>query len=240
VFDDEFQALAEDYLYDNTPEIILEAWVQRDGELNNLCKKKHFFDAIQKVIDYVRQNGKSAFFPHAHLAASFNTIIHSMKRGYQKKSSFMRTCLEIDRIKSIALQLRHDQSLFEFFSSLNELIIESKPYRQVRNILKKTKKKDIESNLFALTALLKIIELNPADHVLTEIALSVIDEKILAALVVFFETSAAAAMEAEDAMTIQVILADSFERLSKIIEQDEDNKYENIRRKLIWFFKQKN
>ncbi|MCI0493676.1 hypothetical protein L0Z72_01605, partial [candidate division KSB1 bacterium] len=240
LFDDEFHTQAEDYLSNIATAIIAEASVQRDVQLKNLCKKKQYFEAIQEVIEYVRQNWKSAFCPHAHLAASFNSIIHSMKRGYQKKSSFMRACLEIDRIKSIASQLRHDVSFYEYYSSLNDLIIESKPYRQVRNILKKIKKKDIESNLFALKALLKVIELNPADHVLTEIALSFVDEKILAALVVFFETSAASAMEAEDVMTFQIILADSFERLRKIIEQDEDNKYENIRRKLIWFFKQKN
>jgi HPt (histidine-containing phosphotransfer) domain-containing protein len=205
---DEFHTLAEEYLSNNATAIIAEAWVQRDVQLKNLCKRKHYFDAIQEVIEYVRQNWKSAFCPQAHLAESFNSIIQSIKRGCQKKSSFIRACFEIDRIKSIASQLKHDQSLYEYYSSLNDLIVESKPYRQVRNILKKIKKKAIESNLFALKALLNVIESNPSDRVLKEIVLSFIDEKILDNMAPFFETSGIRAIEVEDVMQFQIILAD--------------------------------
>ncbi|HEX9971666.1 MAG TPA: hypothetical protein VGD14_06310 [bacterium] len=236
---DEFHTLAEEYLSANATAIILEAWVQRDEQLKNLCRKKQYFEAIQDFINYAARHYKSDFFPHALLLKSLKSVIKLITGAYQQKSTFIRVCRQIRQIKKISSLLKRKKSLMMYHSHLSELFLASKPYCQIKRILKKVKSYRIESNLLGLKELLDVLESKPDDKALEGIVVSVIEENIIDDLIFFYDNYDVRQLIPGDALFFQSIF-DNLGKLLRIIEQEEETRHKKIKQKIIKFFKSKN
>jgi len=236
---DEFHTQAEDYLSNNATAIIAEAWVQRDVQLNNLCKKKQYFEAIQEVIKYAVRHYKSDFFPHSLFLKSIQSLIKSITGAYQQKSTFIRVCRQIQQIKKISSILKRKKSLMIYHSHLSDLFLASKPYCQITRILKKVKSYRIESNLLGLKELLDVLESKPDDMALEGIVVSVIEENIIDDLIFFYNNYDLKQLIPGDTIFFQSIL-DNLGKLLRIIEQGEETRHKKIKQKIIDFFKSKN
>jgi hypothetical protein len=239
LLNDEFHTLAEEYLSANATAIIAEAWAQRDVQLKNLCKQKHYFDAIQDFINYATRHYRSDFFPHALLLKSIKSIIKLITGAYQQKSTFIRVCRQIQQIKKISSLLKRKKSLMIYHSHLSELFLASKPYCQIKRILKKVKSDRIESNLLGLKELLDVLESKPDDKALKGIVVSVIEVNIIDDLIFFYDNYNVRQLIPGDALFFQSIF-DNLGKLLRIIEQGEETRHKKIKQKIIKFFKSKN
>ena len=239
IFNDDVKTLSSNFLSNNAPTILSEAWGQRNELLENYCKQKQYVEAIENFINYAVQHYKSAFFPQPILLKSLHSIIKSMTGAYQQKSTFIRLCKQIQKIKKISVRLKHKKLLAVYYSNLNDLFLAAKPYCQVRRIMKHVKSQRIESNLIGLTKLLDVLDSKPDDSALQNIVLSVIEKNIIDDLIQFSEQYNAAPMKFGDVSLFDTILTDNFRRLSRIIEQDPAGGHEKIRKRIIAFFQQK-
>lgn len=238
IFKAEFRVQAGNFLADHALNIISKAWKQREKHLENLLIKQQYFEALHYFIDYAIQHHNSDFLPSEPMLSSLKLMLKSIAEANQQPSTFIHTCRQVQQIRKISTSLKRKKSLMIFHSQLGELFRTSKPFCQVKRILKKIKSFRIETNLIGLKELLDVLESNPGNQALEDIAISAIEENVIDDLALFLKKANMERVLPHDVLFYRSIL-DNFGRLLRILDQGEGIRHEKIKHKILTFFEPK-